>query len=261
MRCAISLAVIGSAFSVLPSLPAAATIPLSGNLNAIAETNLNHVIVSDPESDSWSGVPTSLATSTLATQSIGNDIITAFGNATATWSSPDAGTVNFNNYGWNYTVHNAALTFSEVTLANPNHDWTYRFTATSDGEITVDFDINLVSGNGFGLLGWNLLFTGAGGAGAPAVDLAFDPTQHGVFTAPLVAGVTYRISLDGLADNFSDGPLGDSAGLMDGSFSWNITSNVGAIPEPTAWTMLVVGFAGLGLLARRRSIQTLATRV
>ena len=261
MRCQIYLAVIGPAFTVLLSLPAAATIPLSGDLNAIAETNLNNVIVSDPESNSWTGVPVSLATSTFATQSIGNDIITAFGNATATWSSPNSGTVNFNDYGWNYTVHNAALTFSEVTLANPNHDWTYRFTATSDGEITLDFDISLVSGNGFGLLGWNLLFTGSGGTGAPAVDLAFDPTQHGVFTAPLVAGVTYRISLDGLADNFSDGPLGDAAGTMNGSFAWNITSGAGAIPEPSAWTMLVVGFVGLGLVGRRRATRTLAARV
>jgi hypothetical protein len=262
MRCVISLAVIGSAFTVFSSLPAGATIPLSGDLNAIADTNINNVIVSDPESDSWTGVPTSLAASTFATQSIGNDIITAFGNATATWSSTDSGTVNFNDYGWNYTVHNAAVTFSEVTLANPDHDWTYRFTATSDGEITLDFDISLVSGSGFGLLGWNLLFTGPGGAGAPTVDLAIDPTQHGVFTAPLVAGVTYRISIDGLADNFSHGPLGDAAGTMNGSFTWAITSNAAAaIPEPSAWTMLLVGFAGLGLVGRRRVTRTLAARV
>jgi hypothetical protein len=260
MKCAISLAVISSALTVLSNLSAAATIPLNGALNLIAETNLNGVIVSDPESDSWTAVPASLATSTFATQSIGADIITAFGNATATWSSPDAGTVNFSNFGWSYTVHDPALTFSEVTLANPNHDWTYRFTATSDGEITLTYDVSLVSGSGFGLLGWNLLFTGAGGTGAPAVDLASDPTQHGVFTAPLVAGTTYRISLDGLADNFSAGPLGDDAGTMNGSFTWQITSGAGAIPEPSAWAMLVVGFAGLGLVGRRRATQTLAAR-
>jgi PEP-CTERM motif len=75
-----------------------------------------------------------------------------------------------------------------------------------------------------------------------------------------VAGTTYRISLDGLADNFSAGPLGDDAGTMNGSFTWQITSGAGAIPEPSAWAMLVVGFAGLGLVGRRRAAQTLAVR-
>jgi hypothetical protein len=262
MRCLISLAVIGSAFTVLSSLPAAATIPLSGDLNAIAETNINHVIVSDPESDSWTGVPASLATSDFATQMNLADIITASGNATATWSSPDSGTVNFNDYGWNFSVNNPAITFSEVSL-DPlalGHDWSYRFTATSDGEITLTFDISLVSGSGLGLLGWQVSFTGAGGAGGPIFD-AFDPTQRGVFTAPLVAGTTYRISLDGEANLFSGSALGDGSGFMNGSFNWNITSGAGAIPEPSAWTMLVVGFVGLGLVGRRRTTRTLAARV
>ena len=57
MRCAIYLAVIGSAFTVLSSLPAAATISLSGELNALADTNINSVIVSDPESDVWPQFP------------------------------------------------------------------------------------------------------------------------------------------------------------------------------------------------------------
>lgn len=45
--------------------------------------------------------------------------------------------------------------------------------------------------------------------------------------------------------NFTGGPLGDSAFLM-------ATPVVAAVPEPSTWAMLVLGFVGLGFMAQRR---------
>ena len=93
--------------------------------------------------------------------------------------------MNFNDYGWNFSVNNPAITFSEVSL-DPlaiGHDWSYRFTATSDGEITLAYDISLVSGSGFGLEGWQVSFTGPGGTGGPVFNSSIRRSR--AFSLPL----------------------------------------------------------------------------
>jgi hypothetical protein len=40
---------------------------------------------------------------------------------------------------------------------------------------------------------------------------------------------------------------GDNAALID-----NVAFNVSAVPEPSTWAMMILGFAGVGFIAYRR---------
>ena len=170
MRCAIYLAVIGSAFTVLSSLPAAATI------SAQRRTECARRYEHQQRHRQRSGKRLVDRSSRVAgdqhvrdpdgRRRFHNGVRQCDGDLVVAGTQ---GTVNFNDYGWNFSVNNPAITFSEVSL-DPlvlGHDWTYRFTATSDGEITLAFDINVASGASLGLLGWQVSFTGPGAAGGP----------------------------------------------------------------------------------------------
>jgi len=128
-----------SALSVLAlsGHPAGATTPVSGGLNAVANSTINSTTATDLQNFSWSAIPAPLSTSVLATETNGNDFITTSGSALATWASPDAGTVTFTNYGWNFSVNDPTTTFSgaNLTVGRGGDDWTYTFTATQNGKI------------------------------------------------------------------------------------------------------------------------------
>ncbi len=113
----------------------------------------------------------------------------------------------------------------------------------------MNYNSSLASGNGFGLLGWSVDFTGTG-TGYPVLS-ALDPTQSGVFTGQLVAGQTYTIGLSGNPNIYVRGQIGDYSGYMNGDFSWSIVGS--PVPEPSTWLMLGLGFAGLGLVGYRRA--------
>jgi PEP-CTERM motif len=37
-----------------------------------------------------------------------------------------------------------------------------------------------------------------------------------------------------------------------------VTANISAVPEPSTWAMMILGFAGVGFLGYRRRNQTVA---
>jgi PEP-CTERM motif len=39
-----------------------------------------------------------------------------------------------------------------------------------------------------------------------------------------------------------------------------VTANISAVPEPSTWAMMILGFAGVGYLAYRRRNQATALR-
>jgi hypothetical protein len=241
-----------SALSVLAlsGVPAGATTPVSGSLNAVANSTINTTTATDLQNFSFSTIPATLSTNVSATETNGNDFITTSGAATANWASPNAGTVTFTDYGWNFSVNDPTTTRSaaDLTQGRGGDDWTYTFTATSNGTIVLDYNSSFAGGtDAFGLWGWAVDFNGSG-SGAPVLN-ATDPTQSGVFTGILIAGQTYTIGLNGNPNISTNGPL-DISGYMDGSFSWTIT---GGVPEPSTWAMLMLGFAGLGFAGFRQS--------
>jgi hypothetical protein len=239
-----------SVFALL-GLPAGATTPVSGGLNAVANSRINSSTTTDLQNFSWGAIPAPLSTSVSATANNGDDFITTSGSAMATWASPNAGAVTFTNYGWTFSVHDSTTTISGANLVDGRggDDWTYTFTATENGKIVLDYNSVFAGGsNPVGLQGWGIDFTGSG-SGFPVL-VEGDPTQSGVFTGILVAGQTYTIGLNGKPNVFTLGPGEDLSGYMDGSFIWAIT---GSVPEPSTWATLLLGFAGLGIAGYRKS--------
>src|SRR5712672_605140 len=65
--------------------------------------------------------------------------------------------------------------------------------------------------------------------------------------------------ISSVSDNFAGGAfslVGDTFTFTTGSFpgpgTFNAVFNVGAVPEPSTWAMMILGFGGVGFMAYRR---------
>lgn len=258
------------AAAVLAAQPAAAATALSGEMNAVANAYADgHPTVTSTDSQSWSGVPATLNTSVNAVATGGifhdhNEKVSAFGTAQGTWASANSGSVDFTDYGWNFSVLNNLLpSGADLDLGRPGNgaDWSYTFKATGDGSFTMAYDV-VGSGATFGLFGWQIFFTG-GGSGGPDLSLTTnDPTVSGVFSAAITHGQTYTVSLYGNPNIANFGPM-LFAGSMDGSFDWKIEERAAidnpGVPEPATWALMLGGFGLAGAALRRRRSGLLTT--
>jgi hypothetical protein len=108
-----------------------------------------------------------------------------------------------------------------------------------------------------GLFGWAIAMNGAGGpigSGGPdltTLQFSHDPTTSGVFQANVTAGQFYVVALNG-NPNIGACCSRNFSGAMDGTFDWSITERDAGVPEPASWTLMLVGFGGLGAVLRRR---------
>ena len=247
--------IVGAAWALalftLSGVPAGATTPVSGALNAVANASMNGVPATDLQNQSWTGAPMTLSTGVAATAVNGTDFITTTGDAEAIWASADSGQVLFNEYGWNFSVSdpNSTNLEADLTQGRGGDDWSYTFTATQNGTIVMDYNSIFQGGtSAFGLWGWAIDFTGSG-SGFPVLN-ASDPTQSGAFTGILVAGQTYTIGLNGNPNIAQANGPANFVGLMAGNFSWAITAS--SVPEPSTWALMLLGFGGLAFAGRRR---------
>jgi hypothetical protein len=224
------------------------------------------VTLTKVDNQAWTGTPSTLTASADANLTVGTDTLDTHGSAVATWNSAVSGGVTFTNYGWDFAVFNAPSE-SDLTNNRGGSDWSYSFTAIDDGQITVDFAVT-TTGNPFGLWGWSLNCS-CGGSGGPVSNFT-DPTGSGTYSGDLFAGNSYTITLDGNPNVFWNGPSGNYSGAMSGQFDWAITgtdvtadsgalnvaanSTIGpnAVPEPAAWALMIIGFAGAGAQLRLR---------
>jgi hypothetical protein len=135
-----------------------------------------------------------------------------------------------------------------------NSGWMYSFTPATDATFTVNYDVDaggLGVGDDFGGL---FIQTSLG----PLFDSfpigsTFLANGSGVFSEDLVAGQTYTMSLFTPPLVSFDNPV-VAAGDETAQFDWSIVeSSAGgsAVPEPSTWAMLLIGFAGLGLAGLR----------
>jgi PEP-CTERM motif len=254
----------------LAAQPAAAATALSGDLNIVANASTHSgPTQTSMDSQSWSNVPATLNVTATAVANGGvfldhNERVSSFGTAQATWASANAGSVDFTNYGWNFSVKDNAPIANGADLdANrpgSGFDWTYAFQATGDGVFQMNYDVT-ATGSTDGLFGWAIAFTGPSGptgSGGPDLNAHInDPTTSGVFQANVTAGQFYFV---GLAGNPNIGACcaRNFAAAMDGTFDWHITER-GGVPEPASWALMLVGFGGMGAVLRsRRKLATIA---
>lgn len=77
---------------------------------------------------------------------------------------------------------------------------------------------------------------------------AFFADGSGIYSVSLLAGQTYTASVFTPGVTSYDVPV-LAAGDETAQFDWNILESsvgAGAVPEPSTWAMLLIGFAGLG---------------
>ena len=111
------------------------------------------------------------------------------------------------------------------------------------------------------------LFTYVGGTGNVQGDTVFPLDTFGlIFTAS--NGDWINLWSNG-GDNYGLGAVNANSEGNDGTYVYNDTgtanfeippSQVGAVPEPSTWAMMILGFAGIGFMAYRRKSSKLAFR-
>src|SRR6476646_7874042 len=140
--------------------------------------------------------------------------------------------------------------------------------STIDGTTTIEFGLN-PTGNSFTstftfltneVAGtYNILVgTSTGGTvfnnvvvsgGTPATTTVFAPPNASViqqFGLPLLGNTAYTVTIGGNSTNAAAG------------ISGNITLQANPVPEPATWAMMLLGFAGIGMVVRRRRHPQLA---
>lgn len=211
----------------------------------------------DHASDSYIGATVPMGIFALATINDGvtGGMITVKGQAQSSGTS-NAGTVHFQDYGWSFNAPNRADAGQGASLNDHSFgpDWSYTFKADANGTLAMTYDSFVVLDNGvvFGLQGWDIGWSGTGGG--LLLANASDPTANGTFTRGIIAGQTYTLSLSNNTNISTAGNLSGGA-AMSGNFNYTITDKV---PDAATWTLMIVGFAGVGGAMRRRQAVALA---
>jgi PEP-CTERM motif len=149
-------------------------------------------------------------------------------------TDPGGGPITFTGVGINGTIgsnsysYNAPTTVGGPFTPNPgNFPGTYNFEGTC---------ANDTSGK---ICGGPYEFT-ANGATTTHPFVLGAPLGHGLFPTDNIAFVA-DLSISGSCGNFS---CTAGTGLVG--------SSVSAVPEPSTWAMMILGFAGIGFMAYRR---------
>jgi hypothetical protein len=205
--------------------------------------------------DTWTGTPAPLSTNVsleedLYAPTAGNPLaglakVDATGSAT--WASAASGSVGFNNDFALSVVQPSILFFLPVGY-DFNSFWQYSFTPATDATFTMSYDVSaggLVSAD-FG--GWFIQMSYGSLFDQIPTGPAFFADGSGIYSVSLLAGQTYTASVFTPGVTSYDVPV-LAAGDETAQFDWNILESsvgAGAVPEPSTWAMLLIGFAGLG---------------
>jgi hypothetical protein len=101
------------------------------------------------------------------------------------------------------------------------------------------------------------LYSTGGGAPLLAKELMLDQTDFAIPANLLAPGQSYFIDLD------YSGRIGSTTGgdtpitltqFYDMDTEVDFSTAAGVVPEPSTWAMLIIGFGGIGFMARRRAL-------
>jgi hypothetical protein len=172
-------------------------------------------------------------------------------NLTGGADGPSSATIDYAGDAYSNTPHLTAASFSALQGLN------------AADSITLDFNMMEVSGNA--TPGANAIFFSifnSSGGEVFSDTLSTDATTVTIGGGILSAGQSYIFDL--LFDDRITGTSGEVSTTQfydthtDGSFS----TAAGAVPEPSTWAMMLIGFAGVGFAgyrsARKRSVAATA---
>ncbi len=223
---------------------AQAATPVSGQVGATSNAIYGEVTVSDTDADSWAGVPATLTFATDAQSGNGDgSYVRTYQSGFASYAAA-VGQVNL-TAGWDF-VANDTEDFQHADFGGSTV-WSYTFTADGDGIFALTYNV-LGQGFTFGLDGWNIDWDGDGG-GLNLTEVN-DPTTSGVFLRNILGGQTYTVALSTFGNVETSG--NNFSGSMTGDFTWAIDEAQGAVPEPAAWAIMLLGFGAAGAVLRRR---------
>lgn len=251
--------VSAAAWLVASAAQAEVATPLNASMTLHAVSNIGSPAIasaSDSDHREWNTTPTVLSTQVRAVATSGADSVTSHATETATWASADSGRVQVSDFGHEFDVSNPSVTQVDTFLAGNEiePDWTYAFRAKEDGVFRMDADVTGAGDDLFGLGRWQLEFVGDGLTFRELSDnFSGRPgdTEHvGHFSAALVAGETYRVSLINENSLSAFSPNHEHA-TMDATFDWQVTV-AGGVPEPRTWTLAILGFGLAGAALRRK---------
>jgi hypothetical protein len=127
-----------------------------------------------------------------------------------------------------------SMTLQNVTFDNPSGDvFDLQVIFTSPGDGSNSFVANLTGSIAKGF--------GVGGRVAGTVTVDFGAGQTIAYD-----GGSFTLTVDDLSLNGTT-----TTGEITGEIS-NVVTGVAAVPEPSTWAMMILGFAGIGFMAHRR---------
>jgi hypothetical protein len=131
-----------------------------------------------------------LTTSVTAQASDGGVTVTTTGSVNAAWTDSASGVVAFVDVGW--TASNCPVSSCAAQLnLNPDLDWSYAFTADTDGTFTISWTVaaDATTTDTTGLFGIGFYWDGV------LQDVLRLADGNGTVSIPVQAGQTYTVGL------------------------------------------------------------------